>query len=319
MVRLDFKIGLKYDVLTPAHFVFSIAAAETLAQQLVCESLNINDVPCANKLYEEPHFGNRLLRIDAIGGSLQVSYAATVDIEHVFEDPANIYESSLRQLPLEALPFLHASRYCQSDQLVQFAHAEFGHLPHGYERVEAICTWVKDRTIFASGTSTVNTTALDTLKENRGVCRDFAHLMIAMCRALNIPARFVTGVDHGADPALGPPDFHAYVEVWLGNRWYLFDPTGISPVTGLVRLATGRDAADVSFCMVFGSVRSYMPQVFSRAIEGSSHELVLPQPTTLAVSTSYKATDSIRIFRSQPLVASRLPVQASLKLLRAAQ
>jgi len=285
MIRLEFSIGLDYEVLTPTHFVFNFAAAQTLAQRLVVERLTVNGVPLAAELLRES-FANRLLRLNAPPGSLRVAYAATVDINHMFEQPTAIHESALDQLPLETLLFLRASRYCQSDQLVQFAHAEFGHLPRGYARVEAIRSWVQQHTQFVSGVSTVATTALDTLNDQRGVCRDFAHLMIALCRGLNVPARFVTGLDYGANPALGPSDFHAYVEVWLGNRWYLFDPTGISPTTGLMRLATGRDAADVSFCTAFGSVREAVPQVIVDAVEDPQRGLMRPQPTTLAVSTA---------------------------------
>lgn len=136
------------------------------------------------------------------------------------------------------------------------------------------------------GTSNTATGALDTLADRKGVCRDFAHLMIALCRAINIPARFVTGIDYGADPALGPCDFHAYVEAWLGGRWYIFDATGISPKTGLVRLATGRDAADVPFATMFGPVRSYAPKVSIVAIDDPANGFMLPHRTEQAVSTA---------------------------------
>jgi transglutaminase-like putative cysteine protease len=129
---------------------------------------------------------------------------------------------------------------------------------------------------FLSGTSDANTSALDTLVTKQGVCRDFAHLMIALCRAVNIPARFVSGIDYGADPALGPTDFHAYVEVMLSGRWYLFDPSGVSPPMGLVRLGTGRDAADAAFATVFGMVRSAPPAIEIEAIAGGNGQLVMP-------------------------------------------
>jgi transglutaminase-like putative cysteine protease len=107
---------------------------------------------------------------------------------------------------------------------------------------------------------------MDTLSSGTGVCRDFAHLMIALCRALSIPARFTTGIDYGADPALGPTDFHAYVEVFLEQRWYLFDPSGTAIPMGFVRIGTGRDAADVSFATIFGSVSSPPPLISIQAI-----------------------------------------------------
>ena len=285
MVRLEFDIALTYDVLGPSHFLFNIGASETAHQHVVRERLDVN-VPAVPMMFTEPQFGNRMLRLLADRGPLQLAYAAVVDIQHVIDEPHNVRESTIDALPPDTLPFLLASRYCQSDRLAQLAHDEFGRLPAGYARIEAIRQWVQRRTRFAVGTSTTSTTALDTLADQRGVCRDFAHLMIALCRALNIPARFVTGIDYGADPALGPTDFHAYVEAWLGDRWYLFDPTGISPTTGLLRIGTGRDAADVSFCTMFGPVKSHAPRVAIRAVADDHRGIALPERTTLAVSTA---------------------------------
>ena len=143
----------------------------------------------------------------------------------------------------------------------------------GYARIQAICDWVHDRTEFKVGTSNPSTTALDTYEHRSGVCRDFAHLTITLCRALNVPARFVSALDYGADPALGPPDFHAYAECFLGGRWYVFDSTRISPRTGLLRLGTGRDAADVAFATIFGPVQTTMPRVCIRAVDDPRRDL----------------------------------------------
>jgi transglutaminase-like putative cysteine protease len=183
------------------------------------------------------------------------------------------------------LPFIYASRYCESDRLRRFATREFGHLRQGYWRVQAIRDWVQQRTAFTAGSTDVSTSAVDTLVEQVGVCRDFAHLMIALCRAVNIPARFVTGIDYGASPSMGPPDFHAYAEVFLGSRWYLFDPTGIAAPMGLVRIGTGRDAADVSFATMFGAVRSFPPAISIRAVVDVAGGFVLPAHTLDAIST----------------------------------
>ncbi|MDP2417762.1 MAG: transglutaminase family protein, partial [Hydrogenophaga sp.] len=131
----------------------------------------------------------------------------------------------------------------------------------GYRRVEAVQKWVQSQVTFQSNTSNSMTSALDTLNDHKGVCRDFAHLMITMCRALNIPARFTTAIDYGADPALGPTDFHAYVEVYLGHRWYTFDPSGTAIPMGFVRIGTGRDAADASFATIFGPVVAQAPRI----------------------------------------------------------
>jgi transglutaminase-like putative cysteine protease len=288
MVRLEFTIDLVYEVESPADFVFLIAAAKTPCQAVVGERLDI-DRPTATSWFSEPHFGNRLLRLRATPGALHVAYSASVDIRHTFADPASIAEAPIADIPADVLPFLAASRYCQSDRLVQFAHDEFGPLASGYARVDAIARWVRDHVRFQCGTSGTSTSALDTLADRRGVCRDFAHLMIAACRAINIPARFVTGIDYDADPALGPCDFHAYVEAWLGSRWYLFDPTGISPTTGLVRIGTGRDAADAAFATIYGQVRTHAPKVGIVAIEDAARDIRLPHRTSRAVSTAASA------------------------------
>jgi len=144
---------------------------------------------------------------------------------------------------------------------------------------------VRTRTTFMSGSSNVSTSAVDTLIERVGVCRDFAHLMIALCRAVNIPARFVTGIDYGADPSLGPTDFHAYVEVFLGDRWYLFEPSGVSPPMGLVRIGTGRDAADVSFATLFGAVSLSVPAIQIEAVDDTDKGFISPNYGADALST----------------------------------
>ncbi|HSU43952.1 MAG TPA: transglutaminase family protein [Casimicrobiaceae bacterium] len=194
--------------------------------------------------------------------------------------------SALSDLPVEVLRFLRPSRYCQADEVQQLAWREFGALAPGYEQVDAVCRWVRSRVEFRVGTSTIATSALDTLEHGVGVCRDFVHATISLLRGLNYPARFVTGVDYGAPAALGPPDFHSYVEAWIGDRWWLFDPTGITPLTGLIRIGTGRDAADVAFATMFGNVRGGMPKVAFAALDDPDAGVSLPEPTTLAVSTA---------------------------------
>jgi transglutaminase-like putative cysteine protease len=304
MVRLEFSIGLRYQVSGPSDFVFNMHAAQTAAQRVVAEHVWSN-VAMAPVVCLDPHFGNRLMRVKAVGGELDVQYQATVEIEHFLSDPASIAELPVDQLPADVLPFLLPSRYCQSDQMSAVSCWEFAHIPSGYARVEAIRRWVQQRTRFAPGTTTSATTALDTLTDRQGVCRDFAHLMIALCRALNIPSRFVTGIDYGADPALGPADFHAYVEAYLGNRWYLFDPTDISPTTGLLRIGTGRDAADVSFATIFGNVRCGPPNISIRSIVDDAKALHEPVRTDLAVSTAdaVRQIPELRLIPTTPELA----------------
>jgi transglutaminase-like putative cysteine protease len=126
---------------------------------------------------------------------------------------------------------------------------------------------------------------MDTLVDRVGVCRDFAHLMIALCRAVNIPARFATGIDYGADPALGPTDFHAYVEAYLDGHWYIFDPSGTAIPMGFVRFGTGRDAADVAFATIFGPVKSSAPRIRIEALPGDDGQLEMPWHCAEALST----------------------------------
>ena len=213
-------------------------------------------------------------------------YQATVDIAHHVAAPDSVGEIAIADLPPEALPYIYPSRYCQSDRLQQVARAEFGNMQPGYGRVRAIRDWVQGRTRFLSGSSNATTSAVDTLSEQVGVCRDFAHLMIGICRALNIPARFVTGIDYGSDPAFGPTDFHAYVEAFLGGRWYLFDPTGMTVPMGLIRLGTGRDAADVSFATIFGVVASSAPVITIEAVADGASGFAVPMACPEALSTS---------------------------------
>jgi transglutaminase-like putative cysteine protease len=255
-----------------------------MCQAVVSEALYLSQ-PLTPVIYTDPTYGSRYMRLKAEPGVLAIRYDATVDIVHHTESPARLEEVPIAQLPPEVLPYIYPSRYCQSDRLHKFATREFGHLRQGYWRVQTIHDWVRQRTRFLTGSSNGSTSALDTIVEQVGVCRDFAHLMIALCRAVNIPARFISGIDYGAAPELGPPDFHAYVEVFLGDRWYLFDPTGISPPMGLVRLGTGRDAADVSFATIFGTVKSYAPLIFIEATDDPANGFTLPRFCEEAIST----------------------------------
>jgi transglutaminase-like putative cysteine protease len=289
MIRLSFDIELEYEIAEqPADFVFNIHAARTAWQAVVTEALTI-DPPHAWLLQEDSALDNRVVRLRAGPGLVAVRYGATVDIDHHRESPAFLEELPIARIPAQVLPFIYPSRYCEADRMTRFAGREFGHLRPGYWRVQAIHDWVRSRTVFAPGTSNSSSSAMDTLVSQAGVCRDFAHLMIALCRAINIPARFVSGIDYGAAPHLGPPDFHAYVEVFLGDRWYLFDPTGISAPMGLVRIGTGRDAADVSLATIFGAVKSRPPVITISALDDAANGFEMPRHSVQALSTTVAA------------------------------
>ncbi len=285
MIRIELQIALNYQV-DPlgADFVFNIHAAQTASQKVALENLWVNQA-VESRIHTDPVSGNRYMRLHALPGELNVSYTATIDLTHHFADPGQIAEVPVRSLPPEVMGYIYPSRYCQSDRLLKLANNNFGHLPQGYGRVLAIRDWVQRHVTFTSNSSTSNTSAVDTLIGQVGICRDFAHLMVALCRALNIPARFTTGTDYGADPVLGPPDFHAYVEAYVGDRWYIFDPSGTAIPMGLVRFGTGRDAADVAFATIFGNVQAHAPVIQARAIVNEALGTVLPHHCQQALST----------------------------------
>lgn len=285
MVKLKLALELNYEITAPGcDFIFNIHAARTPCQAILAETLQLSQALPAD-IYQEPQSGNRYLRVHAGAGALKVQYAATVALTHFMTPPAQLMEVPIARLPGSVLQYIYPSRYCQSDRLHTLAIREFGHLWQGYSRVQAIQDWVRNRVTFKSGASTSSTSAIDTLIDQAGVCRDFAHLMIALCRAVNIPARFATGIDYGADIALGPTDFHAYVEVYLGDRWYIFDPSGVAIPMGFVRFGTGRDAADTAFATLFGTVTSSSPVIQIEAITDAANHCVLPYHCTEALST----------------------------------
>jgi transglutaminase-like putative cysteine protease len=282
---LEMHIELTYEIGPPgADFIFEVHAARTPQQRVLSENLQLSQ-PVDAICWVDPATATRSMRLQAQPGRLVLGYDVAVELEHRHDDPDTLDELPVHLLPTAVLPYLYPSRYCQSDRLLALAMAEFGHLPRGCSRVLAIRDWVTSRVAFRSASSNSTTSAIDTLIERVGVCRDFAHLMIALCRAVNIPARFATGTDYGADPALGPPDFQAYVEAYVGGRWYIFDPSGTAIPMGFVRFATGRDAADVAFATIFGAVRSHAPVIVTSAILDGERGYVLPRHSLYALST----------------------------------
>ena len=284
-LRLSYSVELAYDINQPvADFIFNIQAARPPRQHVVQETLTLYQ-PLPIDQYTDPVNAARLLRMRSGVGRLTVRHEATVDLRHLVTAPQQVPEMWVCNLPGAVLPYLYPSRFCESDVLSRFAIQQFGSMWQGYSRVEAIRTWVQEHVEFVSGSSEATTTALHTFESGKGVCRDFAHLMIACCRALNIPARFVTGLDYGADPALGPTDFHAYVEAYLGNGWYIFDPSGTATPMGLIRLGTGRDAADCAYATIFGDVTPVSRWLTVAAQPGGDGTLREPHRSDQALST----------------------------------
>ena len=258
--------------------VFSIEAARTAHQIIRSEALTFHP-PLEPERFTDRD-GYRHFRIQAGRGQLRLEYTAEVQLNPLIVTPAGVHEVPPERLPLPVLTHLNPSRYAQSDRLELFARRTFGHLAPGHTRVTEICNWICSRVDYSAGSSDAMTSATDTLLERHGVCRDFAHLGIALCRALGIPARYVSAYAW----RLYPPDFHAVFEAWLegpaGGAWWLFDPTRRSAVDGLVRIGAGRDAGEVAFCTLFGPAEGDPPRVW---IEGPSPPDEL---TLLAVSTA---------------------------------
>ena len=304
MIRMNYQVELQYQAQGQSDFVLNICPARTRAQRVLNEAFEV-DGAMPSYTFTDPVTANRISRLYTEGGPLAVSYRGTVEIDHVVENPDTIAERAIRSMPSDVVPYILPSRFCPSDRMRGVATAMFGNMAAGYTRVATICEWVTQHVSFKPGASDAMTCALQTFDSRSGVCRDYAHLMITMCRALNIPARYVTGVDYGADPALGPTDFHAYVEVFLGQRWYLFDASGLTSVMGLIRIGTGRDAADVSFATVFGNVRCSRPAVSIDLVAGDASISAPTGGMRKAVST---AMGSLYFHAAQPVsVAQPLP------------
>jgi transglutaminase-like putative cysteine protease len=200
-------------------------------------------------------FGNWCNRLVAPAGRFTLRTDTVVRDRGAPEPPDfNALQHQVQDLPAETVLFLLGSRYCETDRLTEDAWRMFGHTPLGWQRVQAICDFVHNHIVFGYEHANPTRTAMDAYTQKTGVCRDFAHLALTFCRALNIPARYCTGYisDIGLPPPYAPMDFAAWIEVYLGGRWHAFDPRNNAPRVGRILIATGRDAADVPLTHIFG-------------------------------------------------------------------
>jgi transglutaminase-like putative cysteine protease len=238
---------LSYELPQATDFLFLIHALNGMDQQVLSESLQVRpEVP--THLFADPTVGHRFMRLQLPAGQATVHYKATVARVTAAPD-TSAAEHPFAELPDALLHNLSPTRYCESDLLGPAALKLFGKLPPGYGRVAAVSDWIHDNIDYRLGSTTATSTARDVFVQRAGVCRDFAHLAVTFCRALNIPARLVVGYAIFDEP---PPDFHAVFEAYLGGRWVLFDPTRLCPLESMVRIAVGRDAKDVAFATMYG-------------------------------------------------------------------
>lgn len=243
----------RYSCTLPTAAVFQVAAQPSQAVSILDSSWTVTgDLPLHH--YRDM-YGNPCSRLTLPVGETTLTYSARAQVPDAFDSwDESAAEIPATELPDEVLLFTLPSRYCQPDLLGNQAWRRFGDLTPGYHRVQAINAFVNDWLTYTVGSTTSSATSMDTFATGLGVCRDFAHLMITFCRALNIPARYVHGYITEMDVPLSgrPMDFHAWTQVWLGDRWWDFDPRWNSPRKGRVVIGTGRDAADVAMVTTYG-------------------------------------------------------------------
>ncbi len=248
---MKFKVTgqLGYEVIAPSTFILNIHALRTPAQAILEETFTVDPY---FKIEEFSHYTeNRFIRLEVTEpATLNISYSALVDTSFKLTSDDQLTRVPIADVDPIVLPYIFPSRYCQSDKLFRFANNKFGKINNAFEKVIALTQWIHDNVEYLSGSTNSQTSAYDTATELAGVCRDFAHLGIALCRALDIPARYFTGYAY----QLNPPDFHACFEAYLGGKWIIFDATQLTPLNGLVKIATGRDAADAAIASIFGNV-----------------------------------------------------------------
>ena len=241
---------LGYEVLSPtANFTFNILVNFGQYQSLVTEDVGLvpPEVPIGER--EATTKGNRVFRVEAPTGPLRVNYRATVEVTRPAM-PERVEADNPGRLPLSILTYMLPSRYCESDRFAPMAWELFGKIGDRAEQVREICRWINATLAYTPGSTDSRTSAWDVWELKKGVCRDYTHLAIALCRALSIPTRYVGGYAAG----LQPMDFHACFEVYLGGRWYIMDPTdGIAP-DHIAIIARGRDAANAPLATIFGRV-----------------------------------------------------------------
>ncbi len=277
-IRVGFE--LVYDCPQPTPMIFNLNVHFTRVSDVVGRNDLTTDPAVPIQAYRDS-FGNWCTRIVAPPGRIRVTADALVNDSgaHDIIVP-DARQVAVEDLPEETLLFLLGSRYCETDRLSNTAWELFGSGPTGWGRVQAICDYVHRHITFGYEHARMTRTALEAFHDRTGVCRDYAHLAVAFCRCMNIPARYCTGYlgDIGMPPPYGPMDFAAWFEAFLDGHWYTFDPRNNIPRIGRVLIARGRDASDVAISSTFGfntlaSFRVWCDEVGASAPMASTTEL----------------------------------------------
>ena len=263
VIHVGFDVALRFPAATPMIVTLGVHSSRS-ADLLQADILEV-DPAVPLRLYVDS-FGNHCQRLVAPPGLLRLRGNGVV-ADSGQPDPVLpwLQQQPVEELPEEALLFLLASRFCESDLLSPMAWSRFESIPGGWARVQAICDFVHRHVRFDYGRSSPTKSAVQTFESQEGVCRDFAHLAIALCRCMNIPARYCTG--YLSDIEVPPPhtamDFHAWFEAYLGDGWHVFDPRNNTPRIGRILMARGRDAADVALTTSFGPSQLVSFQVWT--------------------------------------------------------
>jgi transglutaminase-like putative cysteine protease len=251
-IRVGFELAYEFVAPTPTVLMLNVHPSRAIN---LMKPDHLRIMPTLPMTRYADAFGNTCTRLLVPKGELQICADAIVADSGLPDEvePA-APQREVADLPHETLVFLLGSRYCETERLMNEAWSLFGKTPTGWPRVQAICDFVQSNVRFGYQHARATRTAAEVALERRGVCRDFAHLAITLCRCMNIPARYCTGYlgDIGVLPDPNPMDFSAWFEVYLGNRWYTFDARHNTPRVGRILMARGRDAADVAISTTFG-------------------------------------------------------------------
>lgn len=272
LIRFGFEIDIQSTNSVP--MLLALSTHRDLEGRLSGQDyVRVSD-DCAQSTYLD-RFGNRFTRIEAPGGAIKLWSDCVID----FTGGTDVQAPSARQMPIpelpnDVLPYLMASRYCDSDNLTEQAWALFADNPEGWPRVEAITQFVHNHVTFGYQFGRANKTASQVFLEKTGVCRDFAHLSISLCRAMNIPARYASGYlgDVGV-PYSGAGDFCAWFEVYLDGQWYTFDARYNIPRAGRILMVRGTDAADVAMITSFGNYELTYFKVWTNELDSGTSDV----------------------------------------------
>jgi transglutaminase-like putative cysteine protease len=270
---LAVRVGcsLVYKVNEPTTILLQIQPRPMNGQLLVDEELILGTGECMEQLVDS--HGNLVLRTRLVPGLNEIRHDAIFLVPDRLDNhslPA--HPGSGEKLPLDVLRYTLPSRYCESDRLAAPTLQRFGHLRKGMETVLAICDWTHRHLQYRYGSGDPSLSACEAIERGYGVCRDFAHVMVALCRALDMPARYVAGhmpLFEVADSDIGI-DFHAYAEVYLDGAWHIFDPRHNKPHVGRIKIAHGMDAVDAAFATIYGHVETVNFQVWAYQVDHST-------------------------------------------------